>query len=135
MSSLRRGHANLLCIFSKFNKCTDSVKSVHLKVDGLAEDVAAPAADAAEGMETDAPKEEAQEEKKVKKKVKKTDVPVKSFVGGLPADVLERYVNEEYDMALQDTVMEETKERKNAVEACVYSMRSTPSRRRVFHVT
>jgi heat shock protein 4 len=88
------------------------------------EDAAAPAADAAEGMETDAPKEEPKEEKKVTKKVKKTDVPVKSFVGGLPADVLERFVNEEYDMALQDKVMEETKERKNAVEAYVYSMRS-----------
>ena len=98
---------------------------VEMKDDAAAaEDAAAPAADAAEGMETDAPKEEPKEEKKVTKKVKKTDVPVKSFVGGLPADVLERYVNEEYDMALQDKVMEETKERKNAVEAYVYSMRS-----------
>jgi len=78
---------------------------------------------AADGMETDAQKAESKEEKKTKK-VKKTDVPVKSFVGGLPHDVLERYTNEEYDMALQDKVMEETKERKNAVEAYVYSMRS-----------
>jgi len=91
-------------------------------------------ADGAEGMETDSkeePKEEAKEEDKApaKKKVKKTDVPVTSHVGGLPKEVLERFTNEEYDMALQDKVMEETKERKNAVEAYVYSMRSAISDR------
>ena len=53
----------------------------------------------------------------------RTDVPVASVVGGLPAPVLETFVQEEFDMALQDRVMEETKERKNAVEEGVYSMR------------
>ena len=59
-----------------------------------------------------------------KKKVKKIDVPVSSTVGGLPAQVLEQFVNEEFEMALQDRVMEETKERKNAVEEYVYGMRT-----------
>jgi heat shock protein 4 len=59
-----------------------------------------------------------------KKKVKKTDVNVVSVVGGLPSQVLETFVAEEYEMALQDRVMEETKERKNAVEEYVYRMRS-----------
>lgn len=92
-------------------------------------------ADGAEGMETDSKEEPAKEEAKeedkapAKKKVKKTDVPVTSHVGGLPKEVLERFTNEEYDMALQDKVMEETKERKNAVEAYVYSMRSAISDR------
>jgi heat shock protein 4 len=88
----------------------------------MKDDAAAAPADGADGMETDAPPPK--EEKKVTKKVKKTDVPVKSFVGGLPSAILERFTNEEYDFALQDKVMEETKERKNAVEAYVYGMRS-----------
>ena len=62
-----------------------------------------------------------------KKKVKKIDVPVSSTVGGLPAQVLEQFVNEEFEMALQDRVMEETKERKNAVEEYVYGMRTKVS--------
>ena len=61
----------------------------------------------------------------IKKKTKKTDVPIKvTHSGGLPDKVLEKCKQEEFDMALQDKVMEETKERKNAVEAYVYSMRS-----------
>ena len=87
-------------------------------------DAAAPT-EGAEGMETDAKEEPKVEEKPAaKKKVKKTDVPVSSDVGGLPAKVLEQFTHEEYDMALQDKVIEETKERKNAVEEYVYSMRS-----------
>ena len=63
----------------------------------------------------------------MKKRVKKIDVPVSSTVGGLPKAVLDTFVNEEFEMALQDRVMEETKERKNAVEEYVYSMRSKVS--------
>ncbi|PON35160.1 Heat shock protein 70 family [Trema orientale] len=60
-----------------------------------------------------------------KKKVKKTNIPVAELVyGGLnPAD-LEKAVEKEFEMALQDRVMEETKDRKNAVEAYVYDMRN-----------
>ena len=47
-----------------------------------------------------------------------------THTGGLSGKVLEKFKQEEFDMALQDKVMEETKERKNAVEAYVYSMRS-----------
>ena len=61
----------------------------------------------------------------MKKRVIKTDVPVKSTVGGgLPAKVLDTFVAEEFEMALQDRVMEETKERKNAVEEYVYGTRA-----------
>ena len=37
---------------------------------------------------------------------------------------LEKAVEKEYEMALQDRVMEETKEKKNSVEAYVYDMRN-----------
>jgi len=72
-------------------------------------------------METDAPKVEVLK----KKKTKRTDVPVHEVVyGGLPGAELTKAVEKEYEMALQDRVMEETKESKNAVEAYVYSMRN-----------
>ncbi|XWS11903.1 hypothetical protein CRYUN_Cryun37aG0044700 [Craigia yunnanensis] len=60
-----------------------------------------------------------------KKKVKKTNVPVAELVYGamLPADV-QKAVEKEFEMALQDRVMEETKDKKNAVEAYVYDMRN-----------
>ncbi|GAV72682.1 HSP70 domain-containing protein [Cephalotus follicularis] len=60
-----------------------------------------------------------------KKKVKKTNIPVVELVYGgmLPADV-QKAVEKEFEMALQDRVMEETKDKKNAVEAYVYEMRN-----------
>ncbi|KAG6482379.1 hypothetical protein ZIOFF_059010 [Zingiber officinale] len=61
----------------------------------------------------------------VKKKVKKTNVPVKELVyGGMSAEELQKSVEKEFEMALQDRVMEETKDKKNAVEAYVYDMRN-----------
>ncbi|WVZ96788.1 hypothetical protein U9M48_042381 [Paspalum notatum var. saurae] len=70
-------------------------------------------------METDAKVEP------LKKKVKKTSVPVHELVyGALAADDLQKAIEKEYEMALQDRVMEETKEKKNAVEAYVYDMRN-----------
>ncbi|KAK1414269.1 hypothetical protein QVD17_30013 [Tagetes erecta] len=60
-----------------------------------------------------------------KKKVKRTDVTVSELVYGamLPVDV-QKAVEKEFEMALQDRVMEETKDKKNAVEAYVYEMRN-----------
>ncbi|KAK7255340.1 hypothetical protein RIF29_28747 [Crotalaria pallida] len=60
-----------------------------------------------------------------KKKVKKTNIPVAELVYGAmaPGDVL-KAVEKEFEMALQDRVMEETKDKKNAVEAYVYDMRN-----------
>ncbi|KAL6986880.1 hypothetical protein U1Q18_041462 [Sarracenia purpurea var. burkii] len=60
-----------------------------------------------------------------KKKVKKTNIPVSEHIyGGMaPADV-QKALEKEFEMALQDRVMEETKDRKNAVEAYVYDMRN-----------
>ncbi|KAL8223659.1 hypothetical protein R6Q57_019134 [Mikania cordata] len=71
-------------------------------------------------METDAKQVEAP-----KKKVKKSNIPVSEMVYGamLPAD-LQKAVEKEFEMALQDRVMEETKDKKNAVEAYVYDMRN-----------
>ncbi|XP_058074803.1 heat shock 70 kDa protein 15-like [Magnolia sinica] len=70
-------------------------------------------------METDTKAEVA------KKKVKKTTIPVSEVVyGGMaPVDV-QKAVEKEFEMALQDRVMEETKDKKNAVEAYVYDMRN-----------
>lgn len=66
-------------------------------------------------MQVDAPK----------KKVKKTNIPVVELVyGGLILADLQKAVEKEFEMALQDRVMEETKDRKNAVEAYVYDMRN-----------
>ncbi|XP_039060118.1 heat shock 70 kDa protein 15-like [Hibiscus syriacus] len=60
-----------------------------------------------------------------KQKVKKTNIPVAELVYGamLPEDV-QKAVEKEFEMALQDRVMEETKDKKNAVEAYVYDMRN-----------
>ncbi|KAF8027546.1 hypothetical protein BT93_E0450 [Corymbia citriodora subsp. variegata] len=60
-----------------------------------------------------------------KKKVKKTNVPVTELVyGALLSGDLQKAVEKEFEMALQDRVMEETKDKKNAVEAYVYDMRN-----------
>ncbi|XP_054784464.1 heat shock 70 kDa protein 15-like [Prosopis cineraria] len=60
-----------------------------------------------------------------KKKVKKTNIPVSELVyGALSPEDLQKAVEKEFEMALQDRVMEETKDRKNAVEAYVYDMRN-----------
>eukprot|EP00252_Welwitschia_mirabilis_P014823 TRINITY_DN32865_c0_g1_i1.p1 TRINITY_DN32865_c0_g1~~TRINITY_DN32865_c0_g1_i1.p1 ORF type:complete len:858 (-),score=185.61 TRINITY_DN32865_c0_g1_i1:424-2997(-) len=60
-----------------------------------------------------------------KKKVKKTDIPVSTIIsGGLPKSDLQKLTEKEFDMALQDRVMEETKDKKNAVEAYVYDIRN-----------
>ncbi|KAL8113861.1 hypothetical protein AgCh_020955 [Apium graveolens] len=75
--------------------------------------------DISDQMETDAKVEVP------KKKVKKTNIPVAELVyGGMsPADV-QKAMEKEFEMALQDRVMEETKDKKNAVEAYVYDMRN-----------
>ncbi|KAH7657359.1 Heat shock protein 70 family protein [Dioscorea alata] len=60
-----------------------------------------------------------------KKKFKRTIVPVVEFVyGGMSAADLQEAVEKEFEMALQDRIMEETKDKKNAVEAYVYEMRN-----------
>ncbi|XP_073140139.1 heat shock 70 kDa protein 14-like isoform X1 [Henckelia pumila] len=60
-----------------------------------------------------------------KKKIKKTSITVSEVVfGGLSASELQKAVEKEFEMALQDRVMEETKDKKNAVEAYVYEMRN-----------
>ncbi|KAK2971170.1 hypothetical protein RJ640_008594, partial [Escallonia rubra] len=59
-----------------------------------------------------------------KKKVKKTSIPVKELVhGGMVAADLEKAADKEFEMALKDRVMEETKDKKNAV-SYVYDMRN-----------
>ncbi|KAH7280352.1 hypothetical protein KP509_37G063100 [Ceratopteris richardii] len=51
-----------------------------------------------------------------KKKTKRTDVPVKESIFGVVAQAdLQKAVEQEYEMALQDRVMEETKDKKNAM--------------------
>lgn len=44
--------------------------------------------------------------------------------GGLASVELQNDVEKEFEMALQDMVMEDTKDKKNAVEAYVYEMRN-----------
>lgn len=60
-----------------------------------------------------------------KKKVKKANIPVTEFVyGGMSTADVQKAAEKEFEMALQDRVMEETKDKKNAVEAYVYDMRN-----------
>lgn len=60
-----------------------------------------------------------------KKKVKKTNIPIAEHVyGGMPPAEVQKAVEKEFEMALQDRIMEETKDRKNALEAYVYDMRN-----------
>lgn len=49
-----------------------------------------------------------------------------------PADV-QKAVEKEFEMALQDRVMEETKDKKNAVESYVYDMRNKVCYGLAFH--
>lgn len=57
--------------------------------------------------------------------MKKTNIPVSEVVyGGIPPAEVQKLVEKEFEMALQDRVMEETKEKKNAVESYVYDMRN-----------
>ncbi|KAH9714509.1 Heat shock 70 kDa protein 14 [Citrus sinensis] len=85
-------------------------EAAKMETDEVPSDAAPPSS-----SETDTPK----------KKVKKTNIPVSELVYGgmLPVDV-QKAVEKEFEMALQDRVMEETKDRKNAVEAYVYDMRN-----------
>ena len=56
---------------------------------------------------------------------KKKEVPVSEMVyGGLAAADLQKAVEKEFETALQDRVMEETKDKKNAVEAYVYDLKN-----------
>ncbi|KAL5056915.1 hypothetical protein RYX36_028519 [Vicia faba] len=60
-----------------------------------------------------------------KKKVKKTNIPITEVVYGAMSTVdVQKAVEKEFEMALQDRVMEDTKDKKNAVEAYVYDMRN-----------
>ena len=60
-----------------------------------------------------------------KKKAKRKDIQFQEvFIGGLRHSELEKAIEKEYEMALQDRIMEETKDKKNAVEAYVYDMRN-----------
>ena len=57
--------------------------------------------------------------------MKKFNVPVTEIVyGGMATADVQKAVEKEFEMALQDRVMEETKDKKNAVEAYVYDMRN-----------
>eukprot|EP00475_Leptophrys_vorax_P044321 TRINITY_DN8840_c0_g1_i1.p1 TRINITY_DN8840_c0_g1~~TRINITY_DN8840_c0_g1_i1.p1 ORF type:complete len:844 (+),score=72.22 TRINITY_DN8840_c0_g1_i1:85-2616(+) len=96
--------------------------------DAAAADAAAGDAAGADAKMDDAaaaPADAAKPEMVKKKKTRRTDVPIEShLVGGLPPATLQQLVESEFEMALQDRVMEETKEKKNAVEAYVYDMRN-----------
>ncbi|KAL6607734.1 hypothetical protein ACP70R_040797 [Stipagrostis hirtigluma subsp. patula] len=90
-----------------------------------AEGAAAPENGAQDSEEKSVPMDTDSKAEQSKKKVKKTNVPVHELVyGALEPAELQKAVEKEYEMALQDRVMEETKEKKNAVEAYVYDMRN-----------
>ncbi|GER32746.1 heat shock protein 70 [Striga asiatica] len=102
------------------NAAETDVNMQDTKMDGAGDNNGVPeSGDKSAQMETDV-KVEAP-----KKKVKKTNVPVSEIIyGGLSAADVQKAVEKEFEMALQDRVMEETKDKKNAVEAYVYDMRN-----------
>ncbi|XP_047311188.1 heat shock 70 kDa protein 14-like [Impatiens glandulifera] len=60
-----------------------------------------------------------------KKKLKKTEVTVSELIyGGMATEEVQKAVEKEHNMGLQDRLMEETKDKKNEVEAYVYDMRN-----------
>mmetsp|Transcript_9470 Transcript_9470/g.34743 ORF Transcript_9470/g.34743 Transcript_9470/m.34743 type:complete len:813 (-) Transcript_9470:278-2716(-) len=78
-----------------------------------------------EAKEESTPADGKKEEAPKKTKIKRTDVPVnEEGYGGIQAATLAKAVEQEYELALQDRVMEETKDKKNDVEEYVYSMRN-----------
>ncbi|CAO2813312.1 unnamed protein product [Amaranthus hypochondriacus] len=96
-------------------------------VDTLAAENGAPESGEKISAEVDKPLQMDTDDKAdaVKIKVKKTNVPVAELVyGGLSQEAVQKAVEKEFEMALQDRVMEETKDRKNEVEAYVYDMRN-----------
>ncbi|KAB5574235.1 hypothetical protein DKX38_001429 [Salix brachista] len=101
------------------NKADANMEEAKSAADASGVENGVPEADKPTQMETDTKVETP------KKKVKKTNIPVSEVVyGGIPAAEVEKLLEKEYEMALQDRVMEETKEKKNAVEAYVYDMRN-----------
>eukprot|EP00250_Pteridium_aquilinum_P018222 c23991_g2_i2 orf=284-2206(+) len=77
--------------------------------------------ESASEVKIDSPKKDDSKKKKTKRK----NIVVKECaVGALAQGDLQKAVEQEYEMALQDRVMEETKDKKNAVEAYVYDMRN-----------
>eukprot|EP00899_Mesostigma_viride_P013989 jgi/Mesvir1/22591/Mv05012-RA.1 len=94
----------------------------------------APAADAgaaaaAPPVATDAAPMEVATEVVRKKRTRKTDVPIASTSSSLSEVERQAAIEKEYEMRLQDRVMEETKDKKNEVEAYVYDMRAKLSDR------
>ena len=85
----------------------------------------APAADAGgeAPMEADAGAAAAEAPKK-KKKVRREDVAYNAATTGMNAADLQGAVEKEYDMAMTDRIQEETKDKKNELEAYIYSMRN-----------
>ncbi|KZV47883.1 heat shock 70 kDa protein 15-like [Dorcoceras hygrometricum] len=107
----------------------DPVTSINPDADVDMQDSKADASVAENGVpETGNKPAQVETDKKVdfpKKKIKKTNITVSEEVyGGLPALELQKAVEKEFEMALQDRVMEETKDKKNAVESYVYEMRN-----------
>ncbi|KAI5594016.1 hypothetical protein POPTR_003G055800v4 [Populus trichocarpa] len=101
------------------NEADDNMQDEKAAADASGTENGVPESDKPTQMETDT-KVEAP-----KKKVKKTNIPVSEVVyGGIPAAEVQKLLEKEYEMALQDRVMEETKDKKNAVEAYVYDMRN-----------
>ncbi|XP_011000832.1 PREDICTED: heat shock 70 kDa protein 14-like isoform X2 [Populus euphratica] len=101
------------------NEADDNMQEEKAAADASGAENGVPESDKPTQMETDT-KVEAP-----KKKVKKTNIPVSEVVyGGIPAAEVQKLLEKEYEMALQDRVMEETKDKKNAVEAYVYDMRN-----------
>lgn len=67
-------------------------------------------------MDVEPPKKDVAKKKKIGVK--------ESVVGGISQGNLQKAIEKEYEMALQDRIMEETKDKKNAVESYVYDMRT-----------
>ncbi|KAL7272982.1 adenyl-nucleotide exchange factor sse1 [Rhizina undulata] len=76
-----------------------------------------------DAMETDANNEEKPKTRKVKKQIKKGDLPVISGTGSLDQALKESYAERENQMVMEDKLVADTEERKNALEEYIYELR------------
>lgn len=76
-----------------------------------------------DAMDTDKPEDRPKKIRKVKKQVKKGELPVVSATSGLDPEVRAIYHERENQMFMEDKLVTDTEDRKNALEEFIYDMR------------
>lgn len=75
-------------------------------------------------MDVDQPAEAKPKTRKVRKQVKKGDLPVVGKTSALDQVMKDIYIEKENTMAMEDKLVADTEDRKNALEEYIYELRS-----------